>query len=169
MISGQYLTEPYKVEPSRYLSTIAARIAGRLWWVGLLPVALIVYGLAADVRFAFVGLIVLLLIFPVAVTTALLSHALSPELAGRASSTLAAIDGDSLTLYRRLDLREAAPESPSVDPSAVPFSSAGDTPCRLVEIERLPVVDIHEGTRYCLVVTGRGIADFVLIPATALN
>lgn len=98
-------TAHFKVSPSAYLSVITRAIIYRLWWLAVVPAALIAYGVAADWRWAVVGLATLFIVYPMAMSFTILRYATLPSLAGRASATLADIDecSDIVILYKQSD------------------------------------------------------------------
>jgi len=76
--------------PPAYLTCIAGRVAWRLWWLPLTAAATAAYGLAADWRWTVVALMLLLLIYPAAMTLTVLRYATSARVIQRARA--AAID-----------------------------------------------------------------------------
>lgn len=128
--------------PTAYLNHIASRIAGRLWWLILFPAALIAGGLVADWRWAVVGLMLLLIVYPMVMTLAVLRYAANRQLAGRSSASAVSLDPPAcVTLYRRPD-----PES---EPQP---------------IEKITVTNVEYTSRFIVMTTGASLSDVILIP-----
>lgn len=138
-------TGQYKVASGAYLGAIARLMLGRLWWLGIVPCCLFIAG-AYDWRYAVIGLIFLFLIYPFAMTLALLSHGLRPEVVRRASATRAEISGDKITLYK------------TIEPT-----DGDDTP-REMQIEQLKITDTIPAGRYTRLIVGPHLYDFILVP-----
>lgn len=85
-------TQPFHMAASDYLPHVAMRLAWRLWWLLLPPLAAIAYGAAADWRWAIVGLIGIFIIFPMVMSLAVIRYAASPLILRRAATAAAAID-----------------------------------------------------------------------------
>ncbi len=137
---------PYKVSPTAYMAAIARSLVARRWWLGLVPAALIAYGVAADWRWAVVGLIFIFIIYPMAMGFTILRYATLPQLAARTSATQAVIDGDSIRLYRHDD--------------------NSDTPAILVAEAGIVSVTVAHGM--LRIETGNRPEDFIFIPTAAL-
>lgn len=127
--------------PGAYLGVIASNMLGRLWWLFAIPAVCFVIGLA-DWRWAAVGLIVLFLIYPIIVTTALMTDGMRPEVIRRASATSAEINGDRINIYRG-EQHEL--------------------------IESAQIVDIISGKTYTRYIIGKRSYDFILIPNSVLS
>lgn len=124
-----------------YINVVARRFIGRYLWVGALPLPLIAWGLHADVRFALLGLILLLIVYPMIAVLAILRYSVNPRLAARSLCNHFKIQGRDVECYSVVDDGDMA---------------------RLVE--RAHVVDLSlQGNRYVLSI-GRGIPDFILLP-----
>lgn len=94
-----HLTETFSIAASRYLPHVAARLFWRYWWVLTLPAALICYGLAADWRWAVVGLILLMIVYPMVNTLAVLRYATSDKVLRRSATAQVRFGaGGSLTM-----------------------------------------------------------------------
>lgn len=85
--------------PSAYLPHIAARLIGRLWWLSIPACGLILYGLAADPRWCVVGLILLLIAYPMVMGLAIIKYAASPKILRRAAAARAEVTATEIRLY----------------------------------------------------------------------
>lgn len=83
------------ITASQYIQRIIRAWAARIWWVALVPLAVIAWGLAADWRIAVIGFMLLLIVYPMAATFAVLSCATRPDVARRTRASRAVFD-DSL-------------------------------------------------------------------------
>lgn len=81
-----------------YIGHIARRTAWRLWWVGVGAAGFIAAGFAADIRLAIVGFMILLLIFPMAMTIAVLGRATHPRIVALTRATSAEVTPQAVTL-----------------------------------------------------------------------
>ena len=144
------MIDSYIVSPTAYIGHIACNFAGRFWWLLLVPLGFFVAG-ASDWRWAVVGLIVLLLLFPMAITTALMAEAMRPEVARRAASRRASIDGRTITLYKEV----------SDDDGQISYEQVETAEISSAELTGRFFAIILNTARH----TGR---DFVLIPADAI-
>lgn len=96
----------YAVATGKYLVAIANYVLGRLWWLFIVPFACFVTGIF-DWRWAVVGLIILMLVYPAALTTALLTDALRPEIVRRAASRRAEFTDDGLiTIFKESKIND---------------------------------------------------------------
>ena len=161
----------FKVTPGAYLGVITTSMLGRLWWIMIFPCAFFIAG-AHNWRFAVIGLIVLMLIYPLAMTTALLTHAMRPEIIRRASATHAVITPTTITLYKSLTPQpdENIPPSDFLDDSPYPTRTPGEsasTEAIVAEEELIETLEIHDivyGRRHTRYIVGPAIHDFILIP-----
>lgn len=127
------------------MTAITRTLIARRWWLGLAPVALIVWGAVADWRWAVVGLMLIFIIYPLMMSFTILRYATLPQLAARASATMADIDGDTVRLYRH---------------------SGDDTPPTCVAEAR--IVSVSQIRGMLRLATGHRTEDFIIIPAEAL-
>jgi len=134
------------MSPSAYLGVIARSTIARLWWLAIAPAALIAYGAAADRRWIVVGLMLIFIVYPLSMSLTILRYATLPKLALRASATMADIEGDIITLYKRGD--------DSNPPSAIDKTT-------------VTAATVSKGIIYLL--TGPKAEDIILIPATAIT
>lgn len=137
----------YKVAPSAYLGAISRSMLGRMWWL-LIPAAGALAAGLFDWRYAAVGLILLFLVFPITVTTALMNHAMRPEVIRRAAGRKAVIDGDRATIYHE--------------------RAKGDE-IEYIEVESMQIIDTEPGKTYTKLVVKsptprQRIFDFLLVP-----
>ena len=87
--------------PARaYIRCIAGRVAWRLWWLPLIAAATAAYGLAADWRWVVVALMLVLLIFPAAMTLTVLGYATSPRVIQRSRAASAELAHDYAATLR---------------------------------------------------------------------
>lgn len=91
-------SKPYSVTASAYLGRIAVALFWRLWWLLLIPAALIAVGIATDWRVALIGLMCLFIIYPGLSTLALIRYGLSPDVAMRSRASAMQLDDSVLTL-----------------------------------------------------------------------
>lgn len=145
---SQIWTEIYAVAPGKYLGAIARSIMGRLWWLLLIPIIFFIAGFI-NWRWAAVGLIILMLMYPMTLTTALLSHALRPEVIRRSASRRASFEDDVITIYR---------EEKISDETSVVFTA----------VESLKIIDLIPAGNLTKIVVGPKIFDFILIPTPLL-
>lgn len=89
---------PFAIAPSAYLPHVASRLAWKLWWLALLPAAAVVYGLAADWRWILVGLILLMVVYPMVMSVAVVRYAASERILRRAATASVAEADDMLIL-----------------------------------------------------------------------
>lgn len=82
-----------------YFSYIARAKLWSLWWVALIALAVIAVGFAVDLRVAIVGFMLLLIVYPLSMTMAVLSSAMRPEVVKSASVASAMLLGGCLRLY----------------------------------------------------------------------
>lgn len=136
-------TDTYKVAPGKYLGAIAVSWLGRWWVILLIPLVFFIAGFA-DWRWAAVGLILLMLVYPVALTTALLSCALSPVVIRRAASSRLTVTNGVVTLYKAVEMEDGT----------VSFSV----------VEETHFVDMIYGKKMTKIITGTSDIDFILIP-----
>lgn len=137
---------PYKVSPSAYMAAITRSLIARRWWAGLVPAALIAYGAAADWRWAVVGLMLVFIVYPMAMSFTILRYATLPQLAARASSTHAEISGDAIRLYR-------LPQEDDLPP---------------VRVAEARITSASTSRGMLRLATGSRTEDIILIPAEAL-
>lgn len=142
------LSKPYKVAPGKYLGAIAIAWIGRLWWLLLIPIGLFIAG-AFDWRWAAVGLIVLMLLYPMALTTVLISYALSPEVIRRAACRRAELSDTHITLFNAVENEDGS----------ITYRS----------VEFLQIVEILYRGRMTKIVVGKQLTDFILIPTESLS
>ncbi len=82
-----------------YFSYIARAKLWGLWWVALIALAVIAVGFAVDLRVAIVGFMLLLIVYPLSMTMAVLSSAMRPEVVKAASVSSAMLLNGRLCLY----------------------------------------------------------------------
>lgn len=82
-----------------YFSYIARAKLWGLWWVALVALAVIAVGFAVDLRVAIVGFMLLLIVYPLSMTMAVLSSAMRPEVVKAASVSSAMLLNGRLCLY----------------------------------------------------------------------
>lgn len=82
-----------------YFSYIARAKLWGLWWVALIALAVIAVGFAVDLRVAIVGFMLLLIVYPLSMTMAVLSSAMRPEVVKAASVSSAVLLSGCLRLY----------------------------------------------------------------------
>ena len=82
-----------------YFSSIAHRKLWSLWWVALVALVVIAVGFAVDLRVAIVGFMLLLIVYPLAMTLAVFSSALRPEVVRMAGVESARVADGALLLF----------------------------------------------------------------------
>ena len=132
----------YTVAPGKYLGAIARNMLGNFWWIFLIPCAFFIAGFA-DWRWAVVGLIILMLIFPAIITIALLNHSLRPEVVRRSAANAVSFEGNNVTLYK-----------------------ISDDTIKLIETAKF--MEIMVSGRLTKLIIGPHIYDFILIPTDLL-
>ena len=128
----------------QYLGVIAFAWLGRLWWIFLVPFGFFIAGLF-DWRFGVIGLIILMLVYPFMLTTALMSSGMRPETVRRAMSRRAMFADGSITLYKEV-------KSPEDDTIAYQ------------PIETLPIKALEPRGKLTKIIVGSRLDDFVLLP-----
>ena len=123
----------------------------KAWWLLLIPMGFFITGFF-DWRWAVVGLVLLMLVYPFAVTMALLSHALRPEVIRRVASQRASFDGNTITIYKAIE--ECGDESETIEYEPIETATVDQS---------LPMGKLTK------VVVGRRPYDFILIPSAALS
>ncbi|MDE6288106.1 MAG: hypothetical protein K2M00_04905 [Muribaculaceae bacterium] len=74
---------PRAVTGADYLSRIARRTAWHLWWLVIPGIILVIVGMFCDLRISIMGFMLLLVIFPMVITTAVLGAATKPAVVAR--------------------------------------------------------------------------------------
>lgn len=136
---------PFRLSPAAYMTAITRVLITRRWWLSLAPAALIVWGAVADWRWAVVGLMLIFIIYPLAMSFTILRYATLPQIAARASATMADIDGDTVRLYRH---------------------TGDDTPPTCVAEAR--IISASHTRGMLRLATGQRTEDFIIIPSEAL-
>lgn len=132
------------VPAAAYTSCIARRVALRLWWVIAIAAAAIVTGAVADVRICIVGLMVLFIIFPAAMSLAVLGYALRPSVVALTRAASASVAGGALTV-----------------------SDAGGAVLAVVPLARVRSIGVSSGRD--VIICGASPADVVILPAGMLT
>ncbi len=135
---------PRAVTGADYLSRIARRTAWRLWWLLLPGVLLVAAGLLFDLRLSIVGFMLLLVVFPMVITTAVLGSATRPAVVARTRVNSVLLGAASVTL---LDEESAALVT-------VPYE-------RFLSVRRSP--------RFVEIVFGASPSDILLLPVDLLS
>lgn len=107
------------VSSSAYVSVATRRFLARAWWPGLLIVPLIVWGLMRDLRFAFLGLILLFVVYPMLAVLAIMRHSINPRLAARSTATHFDLEGLKIRCIRITEADDGSTTSEDVDCAAV--------------------------------------------------
>ncbi len=107
-------TAQFSVAARGYLPHVAARLFWNLWWTLLPPAVAIAYGLIADWRWIIVGLILLLIIYPMVMTLAVIRYAASGRILRRSATTAVTFgpDGTISMLNSNGDVIERAAMPP---------------------------------------------------------
>ncbi|MDE6300181.1 MAG: hypothetical protein K2M19_00510 [Muribaculaceae bacterium] len=126
-------------------------MAGRLWWLITLPLALIGAGLMADWRWAVVGLMLLFIVYPMVMTMVILRYTAHPSMARRSTAEAIEFTGDDMLRILKIERHEDTDD------------------VRFVEIERCPVVRTEFRRAMVVVTVGPAVTDFLLIPRKSLN
>ncbi len=127
---------------SAWLRMAATRLLWRIWWIAFVPVALIGYGLAADWRWAVVGLMLIFIVFPMVMSLAILRYATLPRIANLLQAAVAVIDDGGITL--------ATEEK------------------ELARLNRADIKAVSIGRQYIGITFGTAIQDFTIIPTADL-
>ncbi|MDO4320598.1 MAG: hypothetical protein Q4C34_08485 [Bacteroidales bacterium] len=138
-------SQPYSVTASAYLGRIAVALFWRLWWLPLIPVAVIAVGAAVDVRIALVGLMALFIIYPAVMTLAIIRYGMGADVAVRSTATAMVLDDSALTLL--------------CGPDAAPVT---------IDAARIAEARI-DARRWLVMRVGRRPDDIVLVPVEALD
>lgn len=99
-------TTTFSVAAARYLPHVAARLFWRYWWVLTVPAALICYGLTVDWRWAVVGLILLMIVYPMVNTLAVIRYAASDKVLRRSATAQARFDDGNTVVMLDADGHE---------------------------------------------------------------
>ena len=143
------LTKEFKSSPSAYIHHIAARMAGRLWWLLAVPLCVMIYGAAADWRWIVVGLMILFIIYPMIITLVILRYAAMPVIARRATANQLRFEaGDGIVALR---------------------ADYSDDDVVIVELEHYKIQDAELHRDNIIVRTGPALSDFLIIPRSALS
>lgn len=113
----RHTTTTFSIAAARYLPHVAARLFWRYWWVLTVPAALICYGLAADWRWAVVGLILLMIVYPMVNTLAVLRYAASDKILRRSATAQVRFDDGHTIVMLDADGRELGRAVMSLYPS----------------------------------------------------
>lgn len=135
------------VASSAYLATIVRRFARRMWWWGLVPLPVIAWGLACDVRIAIVGFMLLLIILPMLAVPTVLRYCADRRMAARSAASRFEFDGAKIRCFKQI-------ENP--DPDLPPLEELIDT---------VTALSARRSGKNIVFTIGRGIADFVIVPA----
>lgn len=128
------------------MSAIARRLAWRLWCLPAFALCVILGGIwASSFRVAALGLMLLLIVYHMVMSFAVLRYATLPALAARSRANEFLIEGDKIIL-RRITIDEETGEK------------------SIEHIATLPVISTEYSSRFEIIITGRNLPDFVLIP-----
>lgn len=138
--------------PSAYINRILRAWIVRLWWTILVPFAFIAYGLATDWRISVVGFMLLLIVYPMAATFAILSCATRPDVARRTRANRVLIDNslDKIELIQEIFDDDGAPVSTEI-------------------LETACIMSVETSARTITVRVGQAIPDFILLPCNAVE
>lgn len=137
------------VASSAYVAAVARKVVLRSWWPLMVVVPLTVWGVACDLRFALLGLILLLIVYPMVAVFAIMTHCATPEFALRAASSRFSVDNGLLVGYAA-----TVADDGSMD-EHVTFRSA--------------IRSVARRNGASVVSVGTGIADFLIVPDTATD
>lgn len=126
------------------MNCIARRVALRLWWLVAIAVVTVAAGAAADWRFAIVGLMILFIVYPMAMSLAILAYAAKPTVVDRMTVQTVDVTDSAITL-RKADGSQIA------------------------EITPRAVTSITTSPQYIIISTGRRPDDVVILPRTILS
>lgn len=138
------------VTSSAYLAAIARRILWRAWWFPAIALVVIAAGLMLDIRMAIIGLMLLLIIYPMIMSFVIIRYAALPELARLTLANTYALNGNRLTLM-----------CVTVD------DETGQTTSRQLGTFEVSGLE-HSGSRI-IFKTGRAMSDMVITPADAID
>lgn len=139
-----------RVTSSAYLAAIAHRILWRAWWFPTLALAVIAAGLMLDIRMAIIGLMLLLIIYPMVMSFVIIRYAALPELARRTLANACSLEGKSLSLIRETTDDET-----------------GQTTSQQLGTFEVSGLE-HSGSRI-IFKTGPAVSDIVIFPADAID
>lgn len=132
------------VPASAYMNIIARRVALRLWWLVAAALVAVAAGAVHDWRFAIVGLMLLLIVFPMALCFVVLAYSAKPAVVALMSLERVDIDDDTLEVY-------------------------GHDGNLLRVIRRGDVRSLSFSVRYVTVTTGSRPGDVLLVPREMLS
>lgn len=137
------------VASSAYVATVARRFIARMWWTALPFVGLFAWGLTHDIRFALLGLMALLIVFPMLGAFAIMRHCASPRIAARSASTSFTVADGHIVCF------------------ADSVGNGGSAIRR--ELDSADIKNVARRGSTSVVATGRGIADFAIVPDSAID
>lgn len=138
------------ISSSTYLATIARRLLRRAWWLPVLALTVIAGGMAYDVRFAIIGLMLLFIIYPMIMSFAIMRYATLPTLARRTLANTFELHDDTLSISQITEDEEN-----------------GDT--KITPIESAHVTGIYHHGDNVIFEIGPAPADIIIVPTDALN
>jgi len=152
-------TAPFApVEPRTYLGLMVRRMLWRRWWLFAIPIAIMAIGCVADWRVAVIGLMLVFIVYPMAMSLVMLNHALSPALIAKTRTTKATFTNGAIIIA----------------PTAIDYLKRPERPKRLTSLKlakypKFPVKSLKTQNGRITIETGRAIADIVLIPQEAFS
>lgn len=138
------VTAQRAVTGADYLSRIARRTALRLWWLVIPGLFLVIAGLLWDLRVSIVGFMLLLVVFPMVITTAVLGSATRPAVVARTRVERVSLDDTGLALI-------------------------DDTGAEIFFIEYTRLRSLHTNPRFVEIVFGTSPSDILLLPHSLLD
>lgn len=127
-----------------YLSRIARRTAWRLWWLVIPGIILVLTGFLYDLRISIVGFMLLLVVFPMVITTAVLGSATRPTVVARTRVDQVILDETGLAL---LD----------------------DKGNDIIFIKYSLLRSVRSGPRFVEIVFGKSPSDIIILPHSLLT
>lgn len=125
------------------MNCIARRVAFKLWWLIAIAICTIVAGAVYDLRVSIVGLMLLLIIFPMIMTFAVLGYATMPAVV-------------ALTRMESVQIS---------DEYLMAMDCEGNVIARVAPAQ---VRSLHAGSDIIRIIYGRGIADILPVPRRLL-
>lgn len=139
-----------RVTSSAYLAAIARRILWRAWWFPAIALAVIATGLMVDIRMAIIGLMLLLIIYPMVMSFVIIRYAALPQLALRTLANVYSLKGKSLTLFQ-----------------VTTDDETGQTTSQ--ELGTFEVSGMEQSGTRIIFKTGPTVSDIVIVPADAID
>lgn len=145
-------TPPAVPDAHTYLGAVARRVGWRMWWMPLIGLAVAWWGVAAgSFRYMALGFMLVLIVFPMIQTLAVVRYATLPSLAVRCRANEFHLGSD-----RVLTLKHS-----EVDPET---GAVSDTLIEQATVERVE----YRG-KYAHLWVGKALHDFAIVPLWAVD